>query len=131
MRLKQVGVLAGLTPMSTPTVGMITSFTSYQKLLLRGGVGVGGQTIQDIINFHDDHPLLLATGDHEGISLRLRVDCERDEPFFVIILTTKWLLREMDPSRPIETDETYKVIHEGYPLTLIGQSDMDRKFHIR
>ena len=40
--------------MSTPTVGMITSFTSYQKLLLRGGVGVGGQTIQDITNFHDD-----------------------------------------------------------------------------
>ena len=120
-----------MTPMSTPTVGMITSFTSYQKLLLRGGVGVGGQTIQDIINFHDDHPLLLATGDHEGIPLRLIVDCERDEPFFVIILTTKWLLGEVDPSRPIETDETYKVIHEGYPLTLIGQNDMDRKFHIR
>ena len=57
--------------MSTPTVGMITSFTSYQKLLLRGGVGVGGQTIQDITNFHDDHPHLQATEDHEGISLRL------------------------------------------------------------
>jgi hypothetical protein len=110
---------------------MISSFTSYQKLMRRGGVGVGGQTIQDIIDFHMSHRLEADTGDHDGCSLRLFVDCDRDDPFFAMLLSTKKLLAEMDLSRPLETDETFKVIHEGYPLTLIGQSDMNRKFHLR
>ena len=28
-------------------------------------------------------------------------------------------------------DDTYKVIHEGYSVTVMGQSDADRVFHVR
>ena len=34
-------------------------------------------------------------------------------------------------SRPLEIDETHKLIYEGYPVTVMGQSDGDRVFHIR
>ena len=37
----------------------------------------------------------------------------------------------MDSSRPIETDETFKVIHEGYALALIGKSDTNRVWYLR
>ena len=114
---------------------MVSSFTAYQKLVLRGGVGVGGQTTQDIINFHNDNLLTLDSHDNDGGSLKLLVDVDRDEPSFVILLSTPRLLRNMHfkiaLTRPLETDETFKVIHEGYPLTLIGQSDMNRRFHLR
>lgn len=36
-----------------------------------------------------------------------------DGPLIAIVLTTKCLLGEMDLTRPIQTDETFKVIHEG------------------
>ena len=41
----------------------------------------------------------------------------------MLILSTRALLNDFDLTRPIETDETFKVIYENYPLTLIGQSN--------
>ena len=45
-------------------------------------------------------------------------------------ITTR-LLYMTSNSRPLEIDETYKLIYEGYPVTVVGQSDGDRVFHIR
>ena len=126
-----MALLAGSIPLALPTKTMVSSFTAYQKLVLRGGVGVGRQTTQDIINFHNHNLLTLDSHDNDGGSLKLLVDVDRDEPFFVILISTPRLLRNMHLTRPLETDETFKVIHEGYPLTLIGQSDMNRRFHRR
>ena len=126
-----MALLAGSIPLALPTKTMVSSFTAYQKLVLRGGVGVGRQTTQDIINFHNHNLLTLDSHDNDGGSLKLLVDVDRDEPFFVILISTPRLLRNMHLTRPLETDETFKVIHEGYPLTLIGQSDMNRRFHLR
>lgn len=42
--------------------------TSYQKLVLRGGVSVGGQTTQDIIDFHEDHRLAADSNDDDGLT---------------------------------------------------------------
>ena len=65
---------------------MISSITSYQKLLVRGGVGVGGQTIQDIIDFDNEHRIRPDTADNDCCSLRLVDDCDRNEHFFQIFL---------------------------------------------
>ena len=94
-------------------------------------MGVGGQSLQDIIDFDNVNRLSPLTPLHDCCSLKLVVDCDREDPFFVLILSTKALLNDFDLTRPIETDETFKVIYENYPLTLIGQSDANRKFHIR
>ena len=69
--------------------------------------------------------------DHDVCCIDCVIDSDRAEAFFAIILTTKKLLSEFYSSKPLETDETYKVMHEGYGLTLIGQSDSSRVWHVR
>ena len=56
---------------------------------------------------------------------------EGREPYFSIIFSTPRLIDGTHLSRPIEMDDTYKVIHEGYSVTVMGQSDADRVFHVR
>ena len=51
--------------------------------------------------------------------------------FFSILFSTTRLLDMTSNSRPLEIDETHKLIYEGYPVTVMGQSDGDRVFHIR
>ena len=103
---------------------MLSSFTSYQRLQERGGVGVGGHSLQDIINFDGNHRISPDTAANEACSLRLVVDCDREEPFFVLLMSTQSLLSQFDITGTIETE------HEGYPFTLIGQRDMNRRFHL-
>lgn len=58
-------------------------------------------------------------------------DETRIAPFFAIFFSTTRLLDMASNSRPLEIDETYKLIYEGYPVTVMGQSDGDRVFHVR
>lgn len=96
-------------------------------------MAVGDQSLQDIFDFAAATELKPESGDHDACSIDCVIDSQnqKPEPFFAIILSTRRLLSELDSSRPIETDETFKVIHEGYALTLIGQSDMNRVWHLR
>ena len=110
---------------------MISSFTAYTRLQLRGGAAVGAVSLQHIYDFAESVLMTPETGDHEACCIDCIIDTEKDEPFFAVVLTTKKLLSELDSSVPIETDETFKVMNEGYALTLIGQSDMNRVWHLR
>ena len=130
-RLHQLAILANEDPVPTPSTAMISSYTSYRRLLQRGGAAVGEQSLQHVYDFAEAVELKPTSGDHDACCIECIIDCERNEPFFAIVLSTRKLLNELDSSRPIETDETFKVIHEGYALTLIGQSDMNRVWHLR
>ena len=110
---------------------MISSFTSHMRKQLRGGVAVGAVSLQHIFDFASSVILQPATGDHEASCIECIVESENNDPFFALVITTKKLLSEFDSSVPLETDETFKVMNEGYALTLIGQSDMNRVWHLR
>lgn len=131
LRLQEIASAAGEVQIPIPTTAMLSSYTSHQRLRLRGGVAVGGQSLQSIVDFAEDHTLKPTTKVNEGFCVRYSIDCEREDPFFAMILSTKTLMSSFESSRPIETDETFKVMHEGYALTLIGQSDMNRVWHLR
>ena len=133
MRLHEVASTAGdeSIPIQIPTTAMISSYTSHQRLLQRGGVAVGDQSLQSILDFAEDHKLKPTTELNVGFCVKCMVDCDRAEAFFAIILSTRSLMSSFDNSKPIETDETFKVMHEGYALTLIGQSDMNRIWHLK
>ena len=45
--------------------------------------------------------------------------------FFSILFSTTRLLDMTSNGRPLEIDETHKLIYEGYPVTVMGQSDGD------
>ena len=93
---------------------MIPSYTSDQRLLLRGGVAVAVQSLQSILDFAENLKLKSTTGLNEGFCVKCTVDIDRVEPFFAIILSTQTLMGKFDSSKPIETDETFKITHEGY-----------------
>ena len=130
-RLQELATQEGRQAIPTPSKAMISSYTAYLRLQNRGGVSVGGQSLKDIEDFAHKMRLSPTTGDNEGFCVKCVVECERDEPFFAVVMSTKLLLSKLDSSRPLETDETFKVMHEGYPLTLLGQSDMNRIWHVR
>jgi hypothetical protein len=115
----------------TPAITMVSSFLTYHRLKERGGQRVGGQTIEDVITFAALNMLTVNTPRNVGGCVHLTSDIQRDEPFFALLISTNGLLDDMHLTSPIETDETYKVMYEGYPLTVIGQSDMNRTFHVR
>lgn len=130
----RLGVLATANNMPvvpTPQVSMVTSFLSYHRLKERGGQLVGGQSLEDIDGFVQQHLLTDESPKNLGGCVHLASDKLREDPFFALLLSTRGLLDSMDLTCPIEMDETYKLIYEGYPVTLIGQSDMNRKFHVR
>ena len=110
---------------------MVSSYASYNRLLLRGGAAVGGQSLQNILDYAEDVAISPATLEDDACCIECVIDSEREEAFFAMVLTTKRLLSLLDSSKPLETDETFKVMHEGYALTLIGQSDMNRVWHLR
>lgn len=110
---------------------MVSSYASYNRLLLRGGAAVGGQSLQNILDYAEDVAISPATLEDDACCIECVIDSEREEAFFAMVLTTKRLLSLLDSSKPLETDETFKVMHEGSTMTLIGQSDMNRVWHIR
>ena len=131
MRLQQLAIAAGQPVVPTPSRSMVSSYASYNRLLLRGGAPVGGQSLQNIQDFAENVAISPATLEDDPCCIECVIDSDRLEPFFAMVLTTKRLLSELDSTKPLETDETFKVIHEGYALTLIGQSDMNRVWHLR
>jgi hypothetical protein len=55
--LKQAAANYNAVAIPAPTKAIISSFTSYQKLILRGGVAAGGQSLQDIVDFAENFDL--------------------------------------------------------------------------
>ena len=117
-------------PIPTLVISMISSFLTYQRKKERGGRLVGGQSTEDILAFAAANRSTETTLRNDGFCVHLTVDTERDDPFFALLISTRGLLEGLNNSIPLETDETYKLMLEGFPLTVIGQSDMNRQFHV-
>ena len=115
----------------TPTLTQVASFLAYHRFKERGGQLVGGQKLEDIHAFGQQNLLMVDTPLHTGGVVHVVTETLRDEPFLVMLLSTRGLLQGTDVTSPIETDETSKLIYEGYPLTVIGQSDINKSFHVR
>ena len=143
-----------------PTRAAISSYLSYQHRKVRNGVFVGQTSIQDVDAFAELNKLgklyifwmsLLWNERHYFLFLMIfialssdagrcldtpfqggyRSDIFRADPFFAIFFSTPRLLAQTHLTRPVEIDDTYKLIYEGYSVTLMGQTDSDRVFHVR
>jgi hypothetical protein len=67
----------------------------------------------------------------ESFVLAFEQEDSRSDPYFAIIFTTPRIIDGTHLTRPVEMDETYKLIYEGYAVTVMGQTDGDRRFHPR
>ena len=94
-------------------------------------IQVGQTTIQDIDAYALEHAINMEGGLDEPYVYSYVSDIERRDPFFAMYFTTERLLDQTDLEGTLEMDDTYKVIHEGYSATVIGQTDGNRVFHLR
>jgi hypothetical protein len=67
---------------------MVSGYCAHQRFVKRGGIAVGGVSLQSIQDFVDNLALRPTTGDNEGYYVKCTVDCERDEPFFASLSST-------------------------------------------
>ena len=71
----------------------------------------------------------------QGLDVAAVLDYEHDDqvrdPYFSILFSTPRLIDGTHLTRPIEMDDTHKLIHEGFTVTVLGQTDADRLFHTR
>ena len=119
-----------LTVVPTPVITLVSSFLYYRKKE-RGDNLVGGTSVEDIWAFGEEHRIKADTPENVGGVVDAIIEPLRKEPFSSILLSTHGLLESTELTSPIEIDETYKLMYEGYALTVIGQSDMNRVFHVR
>jgi hypothetical protein len=56
-------------------------------------------------------------------------DEDTDENSFYIFISTKRLLKLASNSTKIHADATYKLIWQGFPVLIVGTTDLDRHFH--
>ena len=124
-------VANNLPVVPTPVITMVSSFLTYYRKKERGGNLVGGTSVEDIWAFGEEHEIKADTPRNVGGVVQAIIEPLREEPYFSILLSTHGLLDSTELTSSIEIDETYKLIYEGCALTIIGQSDMNRVFHVR
>lgn len=62
--------------------------------------------------------------------LKFEMNCENvDSIDFRFFVTTKLLLKQAIDCIKIHADATYKIIWQGFPLLLVGTTDLHRSFH--
>lgn len=58
-----------------------------------------------------------------------QISIDEETPFFRFLASSKQLLSFAINATNIHTDATYKLIWQGFPVLLVGTTDMRRKFH--
>lgn len=115
----------------TPSVAKISSYTSYISSKARGDIRVNQTTLQDVENFarsiSSDEDITDANR-NDALCIGYVHHTDREDPYFSIVMSTRGLLAYVNTTGPLEVDESFKVMIEGYACTVIGQSDADRVF---
>jgi len=87
----------------------------------------------DKIPDSDDMPFVVSHQikyyDECEVDLTERKDPDGTEAQFRVLISTKRLLENCTKTNNIHVDATYKLIWEGMPVIIVGNTDSDRHFH--
>lgn len=67
--------------------------------------------------------------DDEHTVFVVHYEANYDVPYFRFFLSTKNLLSQSMKSKTVHADTTYKLNYEGFPVLVLGVTDLDRHFH--
>ncbi|GBO13675.1 hypothetical protein AVEN_119247-1 [Araneus ventricosus] len=86
-------------------------------------------SVKDVFNWCKARMDVPVEGDTPfAFGVNVEVD-DGDKHDLKIVISTKRLLRLMIKTEGVQTDATYKLIWQGYPVLIVGSSDMNRTFH--
>jgi hypothetical protein len=114
--------------MTEPLKAKVVSFLQQVRCEKYGQATVSGTEIN---SWCSERTSLPSTAD-EPFVMKYCVRAEStnsDEQELKIVVSTRRLLENMKKSCMVQTDATYKVIWQGYPVMLVGTSDKSRTFH--
>lgn len=114
-------------PDSTVTAKQITNVINYYRKKAFGNQQV---TLQDMQAFFDDNKAIPDDIDEPFILNFDRSAPQSEEKFFRMIYTTKRLLQYAQGAKSLHVDGTYKIVIQGFPVIVIGFSDLENTFHL-
>lgn len=83
--------------------------------------------MQELTKWLQDHSSV-PDDDHESFVLCFEVNTEADEPYFRLIITTKYLLSLATHRKLSYADTTYKCIWQGFPVFMVGTTDFHKAY---
>lgn len=105
-----------------------TKFDSYLKSLRKERDGEAKINMNDMKKWLEDNSLV-PVDKTKPFVLHYEISFDEKNPFFRFFVTTKQLLSLAIDTTKVQTDATYKITWQGYPMFQIGTTDMHKSFH--
>lgn len=109
-----------------PPQTKLQSFIKKVKAELNGGVQLHLGTLEQWLS----ETSVVPEDQTEPFILSYEINDEDETaPKFKFFVTTKILMQSAIGAKNVHSDATYKIVWEGYPILIVGTSDMHKKFH--
>lgn len=107
-------------------VKQISNFLNYNKIIKyeQDKVSLG-----ELIEWLAANSEVPADEDEPYIVQYSHSDYDSPEYYFRFISSTRRLLKLASKAKRIHVDSTYKLVWQGFPVLVIGNTDLNRKFH--
>ena len=121
-------------------IPLMKDIYNFLNTLKKKTVGKSNMTLGELAQFCIDHSQIPGEDlPHEPFVLDFQiidpedidslVDFEEGDQFRVVITTRHLLKFSLHFKLVIQTDGTYKLVWQGFPIIIVGASDFDRHFH--
>lgn len=105
-----------------------TKFDSFLKCLRKERDGQARINMNDMKKWLEDNSLVPVDKTKPFVS-HYEISFYEKNPFFRFFVSSKQLLSSAIDTTKVQTDATYKITWQGYPLFQIGTPDMHKSFH--
>lgn len=114
-------------PESDVTSSQISNVLNYHRKKLYGKSQV---TLQDLQIFFEQNNTLPVNIDEPFVANFARSAPNATEKFFRLFYSTKRLLQYAQEAKTFHMDGTYKITIQGFPVLIVGSSDIENRFHL-
>lgn len=90
-----------------------------------GPPSISMQELEKWLQDHSEVP----EDEHGAFVLCFEVNIEASEPYFRFIITTTYLLNLAKLRKFSHADTTYKCIWQGFPVFMVGTTDLEKAYH--
>lgn len=139
LKLKPKGILEALNEKQfpVPTMVQLRNFLTKIKKEKYGGttISLGEleqwclESCQNKLNLDMDAPFVVSYEVDYNEDLDDEKDINDNGTKFRFFISTRRLLNIASHARNIHADATYKLVWQGFPILIIGTTDLDRHFH--
>lgn len=119
--------LGEMHEINLPTKNQVINIIDTYKKKKHGNPSI---TLTELEKFANDFKDMPENDDETFIVNFERSEPESDEKWFRILYSTKRLLRIATQSNRVHADGTYKLTIQGFPVLVVGVSDLDKHFHL-